>query len=345
MDEIVVGVSGINASDNPGAGIGVARSLKEDRGLNVRVVGLAYDAMETGLYMDWLIDRAFMMPYPASGHAEYFDRLRHIRRSCGLDCILPCLDAELPMLTRYGGELDGMGIKTFLPTFEQFQLRGKDRLQEVSQKIGILTPQAEVVDNWQDLMEAAENLGFPVMIKGAFYRAYLACNRQEAATHYNRIVAEWGIPVIVQKVVSGDEMNVVGVGDGNGGSLGRIGIKKLSVTSIGKIWNGVTIRHPGMLDASDRFLEVYGWKGGYELECIVDGPDVYLIEINPRLPAWSYFATAIGINLPSQIVRSAMNWEVPAPGDYEAGRLFVRYTCEMATDMQYFRKVNLNGER
>ena len=50
-----VGVSGINAVDNPGPGIGVARSLKEDPGLDVRIIGLAYDAMEPGIYMDWIV--------------------------------------------------------------------------------------------------------------------------------------------------------------------------------------------------------------------------------------------------------------------------------------------------
>ena len=48
-----VAVSGINAVDNPGPGVGIAKSLKEgDKEL--RVFGLAYDAMEPGIYMDWL---------------------------------------------------------------------------------------------------------------------------------------------------------------------------------------------------------------------------------------------------------------------------------------------------
>ena len=71
MDALVVGVSGINAVDNPGPGIAVARSLKEDSDLNVRIVGLAYDAMDPGIYMDWVVDQSFMMPYP-SGNAEAY---------------------------------------------------------------------------------------------------------------------------------------------------------------------------------------------------------------------------------------------------------------------------------
>ncbi|TVL96552.1 MAG: carboxylate--amine ligase, partial [Candidatus Brocadia sp. WS118] len=63
MNEIFVGVSGINAVDNPGPGVGVARSLKDDKELNIKIAGLAYDAMEPGIYIDWLIDKAFITPY------------------------------------------------------------------------------------------------------------------------------------------------------------------------------------------------------------------------------------------------------------------------------------------
>jgi carbamoyl-phosphate synthase large subunit len=57
MDQLFVGVSGINAIDNPGPGLGVARSLKEDTELKPTIVGLAYDAMDPGIYMNWVVDR------------------------------------------------------------------------------------------------------------------------------------------------------------------------------------------------------------------------------------------------------------------------------------------------
>ena len=64
MDKVFVAVSGINAVDNPGPGVAVARSLKEDEELAVQVAGLAYDAMEPGIYMDWVVDRS-------SGHPPH----------------------------------------------------------------------------------------------------------------------------------------------------------------------------------------------------------------------------------------------------------------------------------
>jgi carbamoyl-phosphate synthase large subunit len=345
MKEIIVGVSGINAVDNPGPGVGIARSLKENTELKVKVMGLAYDAMEPGIYMDWLIDKAFITPYPSGSHTEFLQRLYHIKDTYGLDLIIPNLDAELPLYIRYSSNLEKKGIKTFLPTATQFRLRGKDRLQEVAKNIGIKFPESVIVTSYDELGKAVDKLGLPVMVKGAFYKAYRAYTTQEAISHYNAIVAEWGYPVIVQKVVSGEEMNVVAVGDGEGSSLGMLGIKKMWITSLGKIWTGVTIKNEPMLAAANKFIEAYRWRGGFELECIVKEDEVYLIEINPRLPAWSYFATGVGINLPANIVRRVFDLPVSVPEDYPTGKLYVRYTYELITDMDPFREITMKGER
>jgi carbamoyl-phosphate synthase large subunit len=150
--------------------------------------------------------------------------------------------------------------------------------------------------------------------------------------------------VILQKVVRGEEMNVIGVGDGTGGDLGLVAIKKLWTTSLGKIWTGVTIKNQALLDAAKRFVREYKWKGAFELECIVDSNRLYLIEINPRFPAWVYFSTGVGVNLPSRLVRAALGMDVERGSDYEAGRLYVRYTYEVVTDMSAFQSIVMRGE-
>ena len=163
--------------------------------------------------------------------------------------------------------------------------------------------------------------------------------------HFSTILKEWGAPVIVQQIVHGEEMNVVAVGDGDGGLLGVVGIKKSWITSLGKIWTGMTVNHEGMLSAARAFAEWCGWRGPFELECIVAPDDtVYLIEINPRFPAWSYFATGVGQNLPAMIVNHLHGRPTPRPDPVEAGKLFIRYTYELVTDMTPFQRMALLGE-
>lgn len=345
--QLVIGVSGINAVDNPGPGIGVARSLRAAEDLDVRIIGLSYDAMEPGIYMDWVVDDAFLLPYPSSGHDTYRERLLYVQEKTGMDFIIPTLDTEMPFYMKYHRELEAQGIGTFVPTPEQYRLRGKDRLGELAKALDLDLPRTEVVSSVDDLERAVDDIGTPVMVKGAFYKAHKAYTSKEAITHYHKLVAEWGYPIIVQEMVKGDELNVVAVGDGEGGSLGRVAVKKMWITELGKIWTGVTIQHPAMLRATDRFMEQYRWRGPMELECMVDGDTVYLVEINPRFPAWTYLSAGVGVNLPARMVRRALGLP-EADGnsmDYDAGKLFVRYTYELVTDMDRFQQMITTGER
>ena len=344
MARLRVGISGINAVDNPGPGIGVARSLKEDESLDVEIIGLAYDALEPGVYMDWLIDKSYVIPYPSSGGEDFLERLDFIHRASGLDCIIPNLDSELPIYIRYAGELERRGIRLMVPSMAQFRLRGKDRLPELAREIDIVAPATRVVLNDEQFAASLEELKFPVMIKGVFYEACKATTQAEAYGHYRSLAARWGYPVIVQQIVEGEELNVVGVGDGQGGSLGLVCMKKMSITSLGKVWSAVSVKNEAMLSAAERFVRTQRWRGPFELECIVSDEDVFLIEINPRFPAWTYFATGTGINLPSRMLRQMCGMPVEAAPAFDAGKMFMRYTYELVTTMDRFRQIVTSGE-
>lgn len=340
----VVAITGVNASDNPAPGIGVARSLKESTGFDGQVIGLAYDAMEPGIYLDRYVDRAYMIPYPTAGERPLVDRLLYIKAQSGLDVVIPTLDSELPFFLRARRELAAAGIHTFLPTAAQVRLRDKRHLAGAAEAAGIAAPRQVLVTGLDELWEAAGWLGLPLWVKGAMYTARRAYTLQQAAAHYSQVVAEWGYPVIVQQAVCGEELNVIGVGDGEGGAPGLVAIRKMSTTALGKVWTGVTVDHPGVLAAARRFVAATRWRGAFELECIVRDDEVFLIEINPRFPAWVYFATAVGVNLPAMLVRRALGEVVDIDDDYPAGRFYVRYTAEQVCDLGLFQRMVTLGE-
>jgi hypothetical protein len=47
------------------------------------------------------------------------------------------LDAELPLYIKYQKELAEIGIKTFLPDLESFELRNKNRLAKLSKELNL----------------------------------------------------------------------------------------------------------------------------------------------------------------------------------------------------------------
>ena len=93
--KVTVALSGLNNIDSPGPGIPVIRGLKESRVLDVRVVGLAYENLEPGIYMHDLVDKTYKVPYPSDGVEPFLDRIRYIHQVENIQVLVPNFDSEL----------------------------------------------------------------------------------------------------------------------------------------------------------------------------------------------------------------------------------------------------------
>lgn len=339
---MIIGVSGINDTDNPGPGVGVARSLKEAG--EHKIVGLSYSIQDPGHFMPFVVDKSYILPYPCDGWAGIKQSLISVKENYGLDVVIPCLDAELPLYIKHQDELDSLGIKTLLPSQEQFELRNKECLAELSQKLDITYPETISTFTIDDLYKAVQKIKFPCVVKGRYYKAAVVYNISDAIKSFTEISTEWGFPILIQKLVKGDELNVIGAGDGQGGILGLVAAKKMTTTSLGKFWNGISIQHPALLETARKFVEISKWTGPFELECMVDGDNIFMIEINPRFPAWVYFATGIGVNLPGMLVKLLNQEEFEREPAYDAGKLMIRYTYEEISDIEKLRALATRGE-
>jgi carbamoyl-phosphate synthase large subunit len=197
------------------------------------------------------------------------------------------------------------------------------------------------VDQLAELLKDEHHL--PCYIKGNYYKAYLVHHLSQAILRFTEISDEWGLPILVQKPVVGKEVNLIGLGDGEGNTCGMMVAKKLTTTSLGKFWTGVSISHPKLLELGERFVRETRWRGPFELECMETENGMVLIEINPRFPAWVYFATGCGLNLPLRLAQILTFQECPTHSQYEVGKLFVRYTSEIVTDLELYSSLMLDG--
>lgn len=343
--KINIAVTGLNAIDSPGPGVSVVRGLLEAKSFEAHVTGLVYEALEPGIYMENLVNRSYLVPYPTSGIDALRERIEYIHSREKLDVIIPNFDAELYSFMRLEPELRKMGIKMFLPTFEQFEERQKTNLPKFGKTYGLDVPEGKPVTSVKELTATADELGYPVMIKGKYYDAYPAYNKQQAESLMHKIAAKWGFPVVVQKFIKGTELNVIGVGDGKGNSISALAMRKQFITDKGKAWAGITIVDKKLLDIAKNFVEATKWRGGYELEIMKsENGKYYLMEINPRIPAWVYLAVASGHNIPEAIVNLALELPMEAFGTYEAGKMFIRYSYDMIVDRSEFEQLSVEGE-
>jgi len=340
-----VAVTGLNNVDSPGPGVPVIRGIKDSGKFDGEIIGLLYDALEPGAYMSEVASRSYLIPYPSGGVEAFFERLAYINSFEKIDVIFPTLDAELFAFSKLSGKLNDIGIKTLVPTMDQLVLRGKDNLFEFCTKNNIKAPFNIIASSIDDLYSLPKELEYPIVIKGIFYDAYIANNFQEAAAYFNKIASKWGLPIIVQEFISGDEFNVVALGDGEGETVGAVASKKMYITDKGKGWAGVTVMDEKLLSISRSIIKELNWRGGAEFEFVKkhETGEFFLLEINPRFPAWVYLAVGAGQNLPYAALQLALGEKVQPFDKYEVGKIFIRYSWDLIIDMKRFEEITVNG--
>lgn len=343
-----IAVTGMNARpDNPGPGMAVAHCLREARGFDGRIIGLGYEALDPGVHLPRYCDAGYLLPYPSSGDEAFLDRITMIHEREGIDALIPCLDAELPSVTRLASRLESIGITTFVPSPEQLELRNKDRLEELAEHAGIACPETKPVTRSEFFYESGrEGWHYPFVVKGIFYDAEVVKTPEQGAAAFARISAQWGLPVLVQRFLKGEEVNLTAVGDGRGQLLGVVMMKKLALTDKGKAWAGITIADQVLSDASKALVSATRWKGPLEVEVMREPDGTYqLIEINPRFPAWIYLSAGSGTNLLEILLQLMSGVEPEDAGPAPAGVIYIRYAEDAIIPLAEYESVVMNGWR
>jgi carbamoyl-phosphate synthase large subunit len=343
--KITVALTGLNNTDNPGPGVPVIRGIRDSKIFEPRIIGLAYENLEPAIYMDGMVDKTYQVPYPSEGSDVLLERILEIHKKDPIDVLIPNFDAELYAFMRSEKILQEAGIRTFLPTLEQFEERHKSNLPEFGKKYGLSVPFSKAISRIEEIEQLREKFEYPLMVKGKFYDAFLAYNEEQVRMHFNKISAKWGLPVIIQEFIKGTEVNVVALGDGEGHTVGAVPMRKQYITDKGKAWSGITLDDPKMLDLTYKIIKAMNWRGGMELELVKSSKnEYYIIEINPRIPAWVYLAVGAGQNLPEALVRLARGEEVQPYTKYEVGKMFIRYSYDLITNLKDYEKLSTLGE-
>ena len=345
--KLTVAVTGLNAIDSPGPGISVIRAIRDSKEFDTRIIGLAYEALEPGIYMRDIVDKTYQIPYPTAGSDALFNRLKQIQAKEKIDIIIPNFDAELMNFIKLSDKLGAIGVHSFLPMMKQFEAREKVNLSAFSKAAGIKSPRDMVIHKAGQIAKAAKEFGFPIVVKGKFYDATVVSSIEHAEKVFYSLIAKWGLPVIIQEFIAGMEINVAVLGDGNGKVVSVVPMRKLYITDKGKAWAGVTLDSKGYIKLAERFIKKTKWRGGFELEIIKSSKNgkMYVVEINPRFPAWIYLAAAAGHNQPAALVKMALGQRVkPFKKACKAGTMFIRYSWDMITDINEFSKISAYGE-
>lgn len=344
--KITIGVTGLNNIDSPGPGIPVIRALRESSVFDVRIIGLSYEALEPGIYLHDLVDKSYAIPIPSAGTESLLERISYIQGRENMEVIIPNFDAELHSFIKLANQLkNDFNIASFLPDLEQFESRHKSVLEEFGRKNEVKVPHSKMIYSVAEIYSLNDEFTYPLVVKGKFYDASIAATPEQAVNYFHKISEKWGLPIILQEFVSGNEVNVTAIGDGEGRCIGAVPMRKLYITDKGKAWSGISLEDDQLLEITNRVMSNSKWRGGCELEFIKSNAGVYyLLEMNPRFPAWVYLAVGCGQNHPEALVRMALGEKLEPFTNYDRGKMFIRYSFDQIVELKEFEKISTIGE-
>jgi carbamoyl-phosphate synthase large subunit len=337
-----VAITGLNAADNPSAGLTVARCLRA-LAPAPRLIGLTHEVLATGVYVAGMWDEVRLLPFPSREDGGYAEALIEQCRDAGADCLIPTLDIEVPIVSWLGDHLAAAGIATLVPPAAALAAAAKVRLPEVTAR-GFRVPRTRPIAGWAELETAIEELPMPFMLKGPVADAKPVRTAEEARVIARRLLASWGFPLLAQEWIAGEEYGVAAVADRAHHLVGTVVVRKEIRSPNGNTWGGTTVTDRTLETLAASFAEALGWVGPFELEVIRHprrGP--FVIEANPRFPAWVYLSAGAGANLPWAAVRLARGERVSALRT-RPGTFYVRQAWDATASVERMAALSVEGK-
>ena len=189
-----------------------------------------------------------------------------------------------------------MGVKIIGTDLEAID-KAEDRklFEAIMREVGIPQPQAKAVTEIEDGVAAAENIGYPVLVRPSFVlggRAMQIVGNEQALRHYlhNAVEINEDSPVLVDKYIMGKEAEVDAICDGTDvfipgimEHVERTGIHSGDSISVYPSFSLSDAVKQKMIDYTVRLGKAIGIVGLYNIQFIIDNEDrVYVIEVNPR---------------------------------------------------------------
>jgi diaminopimelate decarboxylase len=294
-------VSGLYSGTNPQPGIGVARSLRAAYP-NATLIGIEYSNRCSGIHWKDFDD---VLLQPQWEHIDLDTYAHDVEELLGNGA-----------LWISGVDLEIMWLASVFPNGHSNLLTPPaDALRKISKPaveahrgLPVRIPDfiSTEESDWS-LHAFCRQHGWKVWLKGPFYEAVRTSTWDAFERVRNVLSNAWSTErLFLQAHVTGYEESICFCAY-RGELLEAVYMRKRELTEEGKTWAGEVVDLPEELAQPLRkIVGDLNWTGGAELEMVRDpGGNLWLLECNPRFPAWIYGATITGRNLPAMMVERA----------------------------------------
>jgi diaminopimelate decarboxylase len=315
-------VSGLHSGTNPQPGIGIARSLRAAYP-QATLVGVEYSSRSSGIHWTDFDEIWLQRPWGELSLPGYLGQIRELLDDGAL--WLCGLDLEIMLLT---GELGGHP-RLLVPSSEAMNAIAKPAVPAHRGLPVEIPPFLSTEHPDWDLHAFCRRRGWRVWLKGPYYEARRVYSWPAFNAARQELSRTWATErLFLQAHASGYE-ETVALSAYRGELLGCVRMRKRDMTEESKTWAGdVSEVAPEFSEPLRRIVRDLEWTGGAELEMVRDlEGGLWLIEWNPRFPAWIHGSTLAGTNLVGALVEAATG--EPARRTEAVSREFSRVVLEV----------------
>jgi diaminopimelate decarboxylase len=317
-------ISGLYSGTNPQPGIGIARSLREAYP-SATLVGVEYSNRCSGIHWPDFDEIWLQTPWEFVDLDAYASRIKEMLDDGAL--WISGVDLEILWL----GSVFPNGHPNLLTPPTSALKRINKPAVEAHRGLPVRIPEfiSTEQSDW-DLHGFCREHGWKVWLKGPYYEA-VRTNSWDAFERVRAILSEaWSTErLFLQAHVTGYEESVCFCAY-QGELLECVYMRKRELTEEGKTWAGEVVEVPETFAGPLRkVVRDLNWTGGAELEMVRDaGGELWLLECNPRFPAWIHGATITGRNLPATMVEHVT--KIKARESESTSDEFTRVVLEVA---------------
>jgi carbamoyl-phosphate synthase large subunit len=262
---------------------------------------------------------------------NYIDRLDEICREHDIRLVVPLIDTELNLLAPHRKAFQEKGVTLLVSSPETVEAgRDKRHTHDFFRRAGIPTP--SMLDSDQLLADRDNASSFPVMLKPATGSASTGVTKIRTPIEL-AFFRSYVQDAIVQEFVQGAEYTLDILVDFIG-SVRCVVPRKRIETRSGEVSKGMTVKHPGIIEAGKRLGEsLPGAVGCITAQCFLqDDGSISFIEINPRFGGGFPLAAHAGANFPRWIIEWLLGCDPEIVLDgWDDGVVMLRYDAEIFT--------------
>ena len=170
----------------------------------------------------------------------------------------------------------------------------REKFDELLEEFHIKRPKGMGVNTLEEAIEAAEKLGYPVLLRPSYViggQNMMIVHDREAVERYMNVILSGGIenPVLVDKYMPGTELEVDVISDGTNvlipgimEHVERAGVHSGDSIAVYPPYNLTDKMQDTIVDCSTKLALSLGTKGLVNIQYLIYDGELYVIEVNPR---------------------------------------------------------------